>query len=96
MNKNTALHSYGLYILIVVLGILQIVLSNCLSNYGKKLSDLTKLTSSLVSENEHIKKKIASTSALTNLTKRAYDLGFTQKAQIVYLEELYSVAQNSL
>lgn len=96
MNKKITIRSYSIYILVVCLVILQIVLSNRLSNYGKKLNDLTKQTNVLVSENERVKKKIASMSALTNLTQRAYDLGFTNKAQIVYLDDLYSVAQNSL
>lgn len=87
---------YTIFVLVAVLAVLQIIISNRLSNYGKKISILGEQTNQLLLENERVKKKIASSSALTNLTQRAKELGFTQKAQIVYLDELYSVAQNSL
>lgn len=87
---------YTIFILVCVLAVTQIIISNRLSNYGKKINTLSKQTNQMLLENERIKKKIASSSALTNLTEKAKELGFTQKAQVYYLDELYSVAQNSL
>ncbi len=95
-GKNNKLRSYTIYIVIAILAVFQIMASNRLSNYGKKISLLSKQTNQLVLENERTKKNIASFSALTNLTEKATELGFTQKAEVVYLDELYSVAQNSL
>lgn len=87
---------YTIFILVGVLAVLQVVVSNRLSSYGKKIDTLSKQTNELLLTNERIKKKIASSSALTNLTQKAKELGFTQKAETYYLDELYSVAQNSL
>lgn len=96
MKKITLFRSYTLYILIAVLAVIQIVASNRLSNYGKKINTLSKKTSAMVIDNERLKKKIASFSALVSLTQQAKELGFTEKAPVVYLDDLYSVAQNSL
>lgn len=95
MNK-IPLRSYTLYLLIIILAIIQIIASNRLSNYGKKITSLSKQTSELLLENERLKKKNASFSALTNLTQKAHELGFIQKATVLYFDELYSVAQHSL
>lgn len=85
-----------IYFIVLMLAVLQIIISNSLSNYGKKISKLSEQTQEMNLANERIKKKIASSSALTTLTVKAKELGFIQKADVIYLDELYSVAQNSL
>lgn len=96
MTKTLSFRSFSLYILVVILAVIQIIASNRLSSYGKKISSLSKQTNEVLLENERLKKTNASASALTNLTKKAEELGFTQKAPVVYFDDLYSVAQNSL
>lgn len=88
--------SYIIFILVGILAIFQIIISNRLSGYGRKISLLAQQSEQLKLENERVKKKIASFSALTNINQRAKEAGFTQKAQVYYLDDLYSVAQNSL
>lgn len=95
-EKKLSIQSLVIYSLVVVLAILQIIISNRLSNFGKKINILEKETSKLTLENEMIKKKTASSSSIATLMREAEDLGFKQKAQVIYLEELYQVAQNSL
>lgn len=87
---------YTIFILVAILAVAQIIISNRLSSYGKEINTLSKQTNELMLTNERIKKKIASSSALTNLDQKAKELGFTQKARVYYLDELYSVAQSSL
>ncbi|MBI2029540.1 hypothetical protein HYT02_03940 [Candidatus Gottesmanbacteria bacterium] len=87
--------SYTLYILIAILAVFQIIISNRLASYGRKISDISVKTNEILLENERIKKNIASSSAILTLTKRAEDLGFTKQAEIFYIDEQYPVAQNS-
>lgn len=88
--------SYIVYLIVFILIILQITASNRLTGFSKRITTLDKQISVLNMENERVKKNIASASALTSITVKAQELGFTSKAEIVYLDELYSVAQNSL
>lgn len=94
--KNITLRPYLIYFLITILAVIQILISNRLSNFGKKIHTLSTKTNNIRLENERLKKKIASESALISLTNKAKELGFTQKTNVVYLDDLYSVAQNSL
>ncbi len=87
---------YLIFIFVLLLIVFQIFVSNRLADYGQKISKLTQQTNDLTLENQRIKKKIASSSALTNLNQKAKELGFTQKAQIYYLDEPYPIAQNPL
>lgn len=95
-EEKKSLGPYFVFFLVLILSVLQIIISNRLASYGKKISKLSDQTKEMNLANERIKKKIASSSALTTLTAKAKDLGFTQKANVIYLDELYSVAQNSL
>lgn len=95
-EKKLSVKSLIVYLLVVVLSILQIVISNRLSNFGKKIDSLRKETSRLTLENEMTRKKIASSSSVVTLMNEAKNLGFNQKAEVIYLEDLYQVAQNSL
>lgn len=95
-KHSISIKSYLIYFLVGLLAVTQIIISNHLSSSGKKLSVLTNQTNKLKLENERIKKKIASSSAITVLTKKANEHGFTEKPEVIYLDELYSVAQNSL
>ena len=96
IEAKNKVKSYSLYILIVFLAIFQIMISNRLSSFGKNISETSSKTNEILLENERLKKNIASHSAILTLSKRAEDLGFTQKAELLYIDELYSVAQGSL
>ncbi len=85
-----------MYFTVAILAILQIAISNQLSTYGKKITMLNQETNDIELANERLKKKIASDSAVFNLTLKAKELGFEKKAEVIYLNDLYSVAQNSL
>lgn len=89
------INSSLIYFVIIILAVIQVVISNRLASFGKKISNLSIQTKQLTLENERIKKKIASSSALISLTQKAGELGFNQKISVEYLDELYSVAQNS-
>lgn len=95
-ETKSKLKSYSLYILIAVLAVFQIVVSNRLSSFGKDISEISSKTNKIVLENERMKKNIASHSAVLTLSKRAEEMGFTKKADLLYIDELYSVAQGSL
>lgn len=85
--------SYLIYFLVVILSVLQIIISNRLSHFGKKISELTQKTNEISLENERIKKKIASSSSLTTLSFKAKELGLTKKTEVIYLDKLFPVAQ---
>lgn len=87
--------SYSLYILIAVLAVFQIIISNKLSSYGRDISEISSKTNQILVENERLKKNIASSSAILTLTKRAQELGFSKKAEVLYIDSEYAVAQNS-
>lgn len=87
---------YLIYFLAVLLSVCQIIVSNALSHYGKKISEIHTKITAIETENERLKKNIASESAVANTALRAKELGFEIKADVIYLDDNYSVAQNSL
>lgn len=91
-QTSAKIRSYSLYILITILAIFQIVISNRLASFGREISEISTKTNEILDENERIKKNIASSSAILTLGKKAEDLGFTQKAQLFYIDEQYPVA----
>ena len=87
---------YLIYFLAVLLSVCQIIVSNALSNYGKQISEIHAKIAVIETENEHLKKNVASESAVARVALRAKELGFEVKADVIYLDDSYSVAQNSL
>ncbi len=94
--RNLIQKPFIIYLLVIILAVFQIFISNRLANYGEKLSNLAQKTNEKTLDNERIKKKIASFSAITTLSLKAKELGFEKKAQVMYLDDRYSVAQNPL
>jgi cell division protein FtsL len=93
MNSKN-IRQYTIYAVIIVLSVLQIFVSNRLSDVGKKINALNQKTLQVKENNEILKKNTAQFTAINNLGKEAMQLGFTQKAEVVYLYDQYPVAQN--
>jgi len=81
--------------LTLILVIIQIVVANRLSSAGFILNSLKNEEKSLTKENELLERKIATSSSLTHIAKKAEDEGFV-KAQTLYLSPKVSVAAGFL
>lgn len=78
---------------IVLLVILQLVISARLSLIGNNIAELEEERESLILENRILEQKIASASALSTIRARALAQGFTEDAEVRFLDETFYVVQ---
>lgn len=77
--------------LTVILLLLQVLVANRLTNVGLSLRDFDDQEQRLSEENEILERKIATFSSLTQIAKRATEMGFAP-AKTYYLSPEFSVA----
>ncbi len=81
--------------LTLLLFLLQVVVANRLTTVGLTITELDSQAQKLNDENDFLERKIATFSSLTQISKRASELGFV-KAKAYYLSPEFSVAAGNL
>lgn len=86
-KKSIYSKKYGVLIGLVlfVLTIVQIWTSNTIVTYGERYDNLSKLSKSLLMENQVLENEIAKEAAITNIALGAARLGFSKSESIQYI-----------
>lgn len=85
IEKRGKLLTISLIAVSMVLALIQVVILNLDSTHGERQSILSKKIETLEAENNKLTQKIASSSALSNLSIKAKERGFILSANIVSL-----------
>lgn len=80
MNRLVIVSS-GLFFIVIVLAVLQVMMTNILSTDGAQLSELQAQVSKYKRENALLNEKILQTSALTTVAEKATQQGFVPSSQ---------------
>lgn len=73
----------GLAVVLVGLFTAQLVFASSLATDGEKLSQITDQINKIEAENTQLRVQIAKESALSNLSEKAQDLGFSSPTKII-------------
>lgn len=85
----------AIFMVVFILLTCQIFVSNLISSSGDKIQLLEQRHTSLTSQNEQIKKEIASVNSLSNLSHEASKLGLVKTNSVIYLETQVNVAMDA-
>jgi len=87
--KKPALLIFSLCILIAALSVIRIFISNNIATSGVVLGKIQEQIESYELENSVLAEKLFSISSLTNISQKAYDLGYReQKSELVLTSKL--------
>jgi hypothetical protein len=82
----------GLVFVIICLLVTRTVVSNGIATSGEMLGQITEKTNSYKMQNKLIGEQLYSTLSLTNLVKKASDLGFVSEGKVVSLSQSLPLA----
>lgn len=88
VSKNLKL----IFLCIIILAIIQVFVSNRLVFLDTQLADIAENAEYLQRENEDLQRKIASNSALSVLSLRAQESGYSPSTRFLYLNRGFPVA----
>jgi hypothetical protein len=85
MKKIVHIFVRSLPLAVIILGVVEIILTNQLAGSGKavRLVDLT--VDDIRQQNELLEQRVASASSLMTIASRAYEMGFIEPAKSQYL-----------
>jgi len=90
--KKPAFLLFSLTIIVVVLSIVRIYISNNVATSGVILGTIQEQIESYKLENSVISEKLFSLSSLTNISQKAYDLGYEEQNSELVLSQKLPVA----
>lgn len=91
-KKRFTLLTFIIIGITIILAIGQVILANRLASFSEKLAILAKTQDRIVYENELLRKKVASESAIAAISVRARQLSLDKASKFLVIEEAESVA----
>lgn len=85
----------SIIISLILLSITQVIFANKSASFGEKLRATEELVNILDEENKTIKNKIVKLSALSQIEKEAFKIGYSKSTSFVFLSSPFPIAYNN-